>query len=176
MNALVFIVETLFNLYIWTFLLRFMLQAVRADFYNPFSQFIVRVTNPLVVPVRKVVPSWRGLDMSTLLLVLVLEIVAVLVLSAIAGFATPSVVGVLQVAVLRALLATLQLYFFAILLYVIVSWINPGGYNPFVSVLGAISEPLLRPFRRILPPIGGIDLSPLFVLIGLQALMLLVRS
>lgn len=174
MGAALFIVKTLFDLYIITFLLRFALQWVRADFRNPLSQFIMRVTNPVVVPLRRVVPSWGGLDLATLLATLLLELIATLVIFWMIPGDLPSIGLLLYWVLLRIIVTTLRLYFFLILIHVILSWVSPGTYSPVTQVLGNLTEPVLRPVRRLIPAIGGIDLSPLFVLIGLQALIILI--
>ena len=171
---LIFIAETLFELYILCFVLRFVLQAARADFHNPLSQFIVRITNPLVIPLRRVVPGFRGHDMATVVLVLLLEVVATTVLIPLKTGASPTAGLLIYFAMLRTLMTVLRMYVFAILVYAILSFVNPGTYNPLSSVLASISEPLLRPVRKVIPPIGGLDLSPLFVIIGLQALIMAI--
>jgi YggT family protein len=170
----IFIAETLFELYILCFMLRFVLQAGRADFHNPLSQFIVRVTNPLIVPLRRVVPGLRGLDMATVVLVLLLEILATAVLIPLKTGVNPSIAMLLYFSLLRTVVSVLRLYVFAILIYAILSFVNPGSYNPLSSVLTSICEPVLRPFRRVIPPIGGLDLSPLFLIIILQALIMAI--
>jgi YggT family protein len=173
--ALFFVVKTLLNLYLMAYMLRFLLQWSRADFHNPLSQFILRITDPLVRPLRRVVPGWRGLDMSAVVALLLLQLV---VTAALLFMATGAVVGagmLLYYAVLRIIVGVIQLYFVVILAHVVISWISPGHWNPLISVLHSLADPVLRPLRRLLPPIGGLDLSPLFVLIGLQALLIMIR-
>jgi YggT family protein len=174
MPAALFIVKTLFDLYIITFLLRFALQWVRADFRNPLSQFILRVTDPLVRPLRRVVPAWGSVDLATLVAIVVLELVAILVIHWIMPGGLPSMGSLLYWALLRIVVTTLRLYFFLILIHVILSWVSPGTYSPVTQTLGNLTDPVLRPVRRIVPAIGGIDLSPLFVLIALQATIMLI--
>ncbi|CAN5200702.1 YggT family protein [soil metagenome] len=174
MSAALFLVKTLFDLYIITFLLRFALQWVRADFHNPLSQFIMRVTNPLVLPLRRIVPSVSGLDLATLIAALMLELLATVVIFWMVPGGFPSAGLLLYWVVLRLIVTTLRLYFFLVLIYVILSWVSPGTYNPVSQALSSLTEPVLRPIRRLIPPIGGLDLSPLFVLIGLQALIILM--
>jgi YggT family protein len=172
--AFFFIVKTLLELYLLTFLLRFLLQWARADFHNPLSQFIVRVTNPLVRPLRKVIPGWRGMDLSSLAALLVLELGATAGLVYLAGDGG-NIGAIVYYALLRIIVLLIRLYFFSILVYAILSWVSPGQWNPLTGLLASLTEPVLRPIRRIIPPIGGLDLSPLLVLIGLQALLILVR-
>ena len=169
--AVFFVVQTLFELYILCYLLRLVLQITRADFHNPLSQFIVRVTSPIVSPLRRFVPAVRGLDTATLLVFFVLEAGATWLLAGNAGI-TLSAVPMILLVLLRSIYTVVRMYVFAILIYAILSFVNPGTYNPLSSVLASISEPLLRPFRRLIPTIGGLDLSPLFVIIGLQALLI----
>lgn len=173
-SAFAFLVNTLVGLYVMTILLRFVLQWRRADFYNPLSQFVVVVTNPLLKPLRRVIPGWRGLDIAALVLAYVISVLLVLSLGLIARGVTLPVEWLLYYALLKLAVIFLQLFFFTILIQVILSWVSPGGYNPVALALFSVNEPLLRPFRRILPPIGGLDLSPLFALILLQFLTYLI--
>lgn len=167
-DPLIFIIRTLTDLYLLTFLLRFILQWIRADFYNPFAQAIVKITNPLILPVRRVVPTSRSVDVPTLVVLIILQAIVTWVLVSIAGFSIP--LGQLPLIVLYRLISlTLWFYSVSIFIYVILSWIGQRGYNPIALVLSELNEPLLRPFRRLLPPIGGLDLSPLLLLILLQA-------
>jgi len=173
-NALTFILRSVLDLYIITFVLRLVLQWVRADFRNPLSQFILRVTNPLVIPLRRLVPPLGGLDTATLLVVIGLQLIAIVVLVNLACIGTPDIGQWLAMALLRLIKLVLQIYFFVILIYVVLSWISPGTYNPAAALLTAIADPVLAPLRRLIPPIGGLDLSPVFALIGIQALTMLL--
>jgi YggT family protein len=173
--ALFFVVKTLLDLYLMAYILRFLLQWSRADFHNPLSQFILRITHPVVRPLRQVVPGWRGLDLSPLVALLLLQLVVTAALFYIATGSGIGTVPLLYYAVLRIAVGVIRLYFFAILVHVILSWVNPGHWSPLSSVLYSLTEPVLRPVRRLIPPIAGLDLSPLFVLIGLQALLILIR-
>ena len=173
--ALFFVIKTLLDLYLIAYLLRFLLQWARADFHNPLSQFILRITDPVVRPLRRVVPGWRGLDFSSLVALLLLQLV---VTSMLFFMATGSGIGLgalFYYALLRIIVAAVRLYFVAIIVHVVLSWVSPGHWNPLISVLHSLTGPVLRPVRRVIPPIGGLDLSPLFVLIGLQALLIMLR-
>lgn len=175
MQAIIFITKTLIDLYILAYVLRLTLQWARADFYNPFSQFIVRITNPLVIPGRRVLPAIGKLDTATLLAIFILEVVAILVLWWLYGASWPPPVGQLLVyALLRTLVAFINLFFFAILIRVILSWVSPGAHSPVTAIIWSVTEPVMAPVRRVIPPMGGLDISPLFVLIGLQALRMLI--
>jgi YggT family protein len=170
-SALIFIVKTLADLYLLTFLLRFIMQWVRASYYNPLAQFVFKVTNPLVVPARRVLPSVGGLDAPTLVVLVVLEVVVTFVLLRLAGLSLPVSV-VLFYSLLRLIALVLWFYFGATLIYVLLSWFGDRGRNPVGALLEEIVEPLLRPARRLLPPIGGLDLSPVIVLLLLRAAMI----
>jgi len=172
-NPLEFLISTLFSLYIMAVMLRFLLGLVRADFYNPVSQFLVRITNPLLIPLRKVVPSIGKFDSAAMLLMIVLQLAAITLILLLRGEGiSPAVLVILTIATLVSLL--INVYMFAIIVEVIISWMNPGSYNPVSSLLHSLTSPLLRPIRRLVPPIAGIDLSPLFVIIGLQVLRMLI--
>lgn len=174
MQALEFVVSTLFQLYIIAFLLRFLLQWARADFHNPLSQFIVQVTNPLVRPVRRIVPGIRGFDLSTFLIAYVLQVLSTTV-STLLIFGIPGNIPLLLVAsFIDLLLLQLQLFIMLIIGSVLLSWFAP--YHPVAAVLRSLTAPLLRPFQRLLPPIANLDLSPMFAMIALYALTILVRS
>jgi YggT family protein len=168
-EAGLFLVQTVTHLYLLTILFRFVLQQVRADFYNPLSQFIVKVTNPLIVPARRVIPSIGSIDTATLVVLVALQFLVTWVLLEMLGVAVTLDTYLLFVA-LRLIHLTLWLYTISILLYVILSWVAQAAYSPIAMLLGQVVGPVLRPVRRILPPISGIDLSPLVVLLLLQAL------
>jgi YggT family protein len=172
-NPLEFLISTLFSLYILAVMLRFILGAVRADFYNPVSQFLVRITNPLLVPMRKVIPSFRQYDTSALLLMLLLQLVSLVIVIMLRGASIPFVT-LLLVAIGELVILALNVFIFAIVIQVILSWINPGNYNPVNALLSSITRPVMGPIQRLIPPVSGIDLSPLVALIGLQVLKMLV--
>ena len=174
LNAAFFLVKTFADLYLLTFLFRFVLQWVRADFYNPLSQFIVMVTNPLVVPARRILPSAGEIDVATLAVLVVLELAVTWLLLTIVGSDIAADIFFLYV-VLRLISLTLWLYSISILVYVILSFIAQAAYSPIAMLLGQVVGPVLRPVRRILPPVGGLDLSPLLVLILLQAGMIALQ-
>lgn len=170
--ATLFLVNTLLSLYGMVVLLRFLLQLVRADFYNPLSQFVVRATNPLLKPLRRIVPGAWGIDFASLLLLYLIALATVALLAAIAD-ATVAPPLLLGYAALKCVVLLIHLYFFTILIEVILSWVNPG-WSPVANMLHRLNEPLLGPFRKILPSLGGIDLSPLFAIILLQFISFLI--
>jgi YggT family protein len=167
-NALIFLVRTLTDLYMLAFLLRFILQWVRASYYNPLSQVVLRVTSPLVVPTRRVLPSIAGLDIPTLVVLLALECGATFLLAAMVGVVLPLPAFLLYV-ILRLVALTLWFYTLALFIYVLLSWFGERGGGPLAGVLADLVEPLLRPVRRVLPAIAGFDLSPLVVMLVCQA-------
>jgi YggT family protein len=169
--ALIFLLRTLADLYLLTFLLRFLMQWVRASYHNPLAQFILRVTSPLVVPARRLLPSVGGLDIPTLAVLIVLEILATLALLLLLGLSLPIAV-VLVYALLRMIALALWFYTVALFIYVLLSWFGDRGGNAMSELLGDLVEPLLRPARRLLPPIGGLDLSALIVILLLQAALI----
>jgi YggT family protein len=174
-NSLIFIVDALSNLYIAMFVLRFILQWIRASYQNPLAQFVLRVTAPLVVPARRLLPSVRGVDLPTLIVAIVLECIATALVFSIVGV-TPSVQAFLGSVVLRLLSLTLWLYCGMILIYVIMSWVADRHYHPVGAALYEIVEPVLRPVRRFVPPVAGVDLSALIVVILLQAIIIALPS
>ena len=175
MQVAFFLVKTLGYLYIWVLILRIMLQWVRADYRNPISQFVVRTTNPLVVPLRRVVPPVRGFDTASFVALFLVQFLLCIVLIYMATQTVPGFWQLAYVTALRLIYATLRLYMFVLIVWVIMSWVAAGQYNPVSAVFARLAEPLLAPVRRVIPAIGGLDLSALFVIIGLQALMLLIR-
>lgn len=176
MNALsdivAYLLQTVLNLALLAILLRFLLQLVRADFYNPVSQFLAKVTNPLVLPVRRVIPAYRGLDLSTLLLALLLQMAAIVALLALNGLGPPGVLTLLLWSVLGIVGLLVNIYFFALLAMIILSWIAPGGRHPALVLLFQLTEPVMAPFRRMLPSMGGIDFSPILVFILINVIQI----
>ena len=172
-DSLFFLIRVLSHLYLLLFLLRFIMQWIRADFYNPLAQFIVRATNPLVVPARRIIPSSAGIDLPTLVLLILIEMIATWLLLYVAS-APASLIQFTEFVLLRLVSLTLSLYTWTILVYVILGWIGPGGYHPLTMILAELNEPVLRPIRRLLPPISGLDLSPLLAVILIQALSLAI--
>lgn len=172
-NALYYLVSTLLNLYLCLVLLRIVLAWVRADYYNPVSQLAVKLTEPLLAPFARIVPRWRRLDTAATALLFLMALIYVHVVMWMVGLSLATISGpfyaVLKVLVLAANLYTVSLTFQAIL-----SWFGPGVNNPASNILWSLNEPLLRPIRRVIPPISGLDLSPLVGIIGLQILIMLV--
>ncbi|CAD7851465.1 MAG: Cell division integral membrane protein, YggT and half-length relatives [Olavius algarvensis Gamma 3 endosymbiont] len=186
LSPLMLIINTLFDLYILLVLLRFLLQVLRADFYNPVSQFIVKLTTPPLRILRRIIPSVAGQDVASIVLCLILiyakflvmrllSIPAVQIGGVIAPIGTASYGGLLVYCIADLIALWLTVMLIAVIIKVILSWINPGHYNPVIGLVDKIAEPVLGPIRKLLPPLGGFDLSPLFAsLLILVAKMLIV--
>lgn len=174
MNAVNFLIDTLFDLYLMVVLLRVWLQLARADFYNPFSQFIVKATQPIVGPMRRFIPGYGGLDIATILFAFVVASGKVLALSLVLNYTiNPAVILISGLFVLVT--AVFKILFWILVIRAILSWVSKGQ-NPVEAVMIQLTEPLLRPVRRIIPSLGGLDLSMLVVLLGLQFLEKLVTG
>lgn len=174
-QALYFIVKTLAQLYVLLYLLRFWLPWVRADFRNPIAQAILRFTSPLIIPIRRFVPSLGRLDTATVLVTLAMQLLIVFVLLKIVG-ADPDGLTIAVLAVLELCILSINLFSFAILIRIILSWVAPHTHNPVTAIIGAIAEPVLRPFRRVIPPLGGLDVSPIIAIVLLQAGVIYLQS
>ena len=168
-NPLIFLIDTLFSLYIGALLLRFLLQIARADFYNPISQFLVKITNPPLVPLRRIIPSIRSIDTASLVLILGL-IISKVVLISLLNSAPLQPIALILFAIVEFISLVLNLFFYSIILQAVLSWIQPSAYSPVQGILHGLNEPLLRPVRKVIPAIGGFDLSPIVVLLAIGVL------
>ncbi len=184
-SPLVLIINTLLDLYIFLVLLRFMLQWLRADFYNPVSQFIVRATTPPLKPLRRIIPGFGGQDIAALTLALIIIMLKYFILKALgagvvelanvlAPIGSVSIFGMLIIALAEILSMFINIFLFAIIVSVILSWVNSGGYNPVIGLINTLSQPVMRPIQKFIPPLGGLDLSPLFASLGLMVLKMLL--
>lgn len=175
MAAIIFIIRALLGLLVTVFLLRLLLPLCRADARNPLSQAVIKLTNPLVLPLRRVLPPIQRLDTASLIALLLIQLASTALIWTLSGL--PLAPGALLFAALRELLSVLlQLYFFIILINAVLSWVAPGAYSPGAALLNSLCAPVLRPFQRLIPPIAGLDLSALFALIAIQALQILLHS
>jgi YggT family protein len=168
-DAAIFVIQTLGSLYLLIVLLRFILQLVRANFYNPLCQFAVKATQPLLKPLRRVIPSMFGLDMSSLVLALIVQMVLFAVILLLSGYSV-DVLFLAPWALIGLFALFLKILFWAMIISVILSWVAPGSHNPGAELVQQITEPVLAPFRRIIPNLGGLDISPIFAFIALQLL------
>ncbi len=173
-SALIFILRTLFDLYVLTFVMRLLIQWAAVDRRNPIVQFILRITSPLVIPLRRILPPAGRIDTATVVALVGLQVIGTAILLRIACIDQPAVWQILARAGLSVVQLGFNVFTWAIIIHVILSWVSRGNYNPATALINAIVEPVLAPFRRLIPPIAGIDLSPLFALIGLQALAMLL--
>ncbi|KRP63234.1 YggT family protein [Pseudomonas trivialis] len=168
-DAAIFIIQTLGSLYLLIVLMRFILQLVRANFYNPLCQFVVKATQPLLKPLRRVIPSLFGLDMSSLVLALLLQMLLFVVILMLSGYQafTPLL---LPWALIGVFSLFLKIIFWSMIISVILSWVAPGSRSPGAELVYQITEPVLAPFRRLIPNLGGLDISPIFAFIAIQLL------
>lgn len=171
----IYLIQTLLSVYLVAMLLRFLLQLVRADFYNPICQFLVKITNPPVLPLRRLIPGFGGLDIASLLLALVLQMLAITALMALHGLGLPNVGLLLLWSVLGVIGLLVNIYFFALLGMIILSWIAPGSNHPAIHLLYQITEPVMAPFRKMLPPMGGMDFSPILMFILINVIQIALR-
>ena len=175
MDAIRYIVDTLLWLLLLAFLLRLLFQWVRADFRDPMADAIVRVTNWLILPLRKVLPPVGKIDTATVVAVLAVASIRTLASLALSGEGVGDVGQFLLRVTVDLAGLLLRVYLFALLLYWLTSFVSPGGYAPGVRLLSQLCEPILKPVRRIIPPIGQIDFSVLWVSILIGALLVLLR-
>lgn len=168
-SALVFIVNALTSLYLLLLLLRFWLPWMQADFRNPLAQGILKLTSPVVIPLRRIVPSFGRLDTATILVAFVVQYLAILIILLIVG-RSAAFAAIATTALVKLLMLSVNLFMFAIFVRIILSWISPGQHNPATAIITTLTEPILRPVRRVIPPMGGFDISPIFVIIALGAL------
>jgi YggT family protein len=174
MTAILFVLDALLTLVVVAFLLRVLMPLTRADFRSPIGQAVLRLTNPVVMPIRRLLPPAGRVDVASIVALLLVQLVKSMALRLVAGGGL-ALVSLLPWALRDLARTVLQFYFVVILLYALLSWVAPRGHGPGADLLARLAEPVLAPLRRIIPPLGGLDLSPLFVLIGLQALQILLR-
>lgn len=172
-GALIYLISTITDLYVTAILLRLLLQWVRADFYNPLSQFLIKITNPVLVPARRLIPSIGKLDTASVVVMLLLELAQLAIISLISQ-TDYGIQFLLLFAVRKLLVALLLTYFVLIIARIIISWVASQSRHPLIPLINQLTEPVLRPFSKLLPPLGGVDLSPLFALIALRFLLLLL--
>lgn len=173
-NPLIFIISTILHMYAFALALRFVLQWVKADFYNPVSQFIVKITTPVVHPARKIIPGYKGLDIATLVVCYLILSLSQAIVQTLSGYQiTPVTVTIMAITDLVSMM--INVFFYAIIIQAIISWINPQGHNPINSLLYSVTAPVLRPVQKFIPPMGGMDISPIFALIGLKVIEMLIN-
>jgi YggT family protein len=168
-NAMLFLLTTLFDLLLWVWLLRIILQAARAEFYNPISQAIWKITRFPTDWLRPFVPNLRNVNTAAVLVAMAIALIYVHLIDGMLKLRYGEIT-LLVSAVLKLLVLTVNLYTFTIFIQAIMSWLGPGVRNPASNILWSMNEPLLRPARRLIPPLSGLDLSPLVVILLLQVL------
>lgn len=174
-EILIYLVQTFLTLYLLAMLLRFLLQLAKADFYNPISQFLVKITNPLVIPMRRILPGYGGIDLASLLLSVLLQLAGIVALLLVNGLGLPNIALLLLWSVLGVVGLLVNIYFFALLGMIILSWVAPGSRHPAIYLLYQITEPVMAPFRQALPPMGGMDFSPILVFILINVIQIALR-
>ena len=180
MNSLInggdFLINTLFGLFILLLLIRFWMHIFHADFRNPIGNFLVQISNPLLLPFKGFIKSNLGFAFSVLAIAAIVTVIKILLLSSLSGKA-PAILGLIILVAADLIKTSIYIFLGAMIIRIISSWIAPqGGYNPVLSIVHTLSEPLAAPARRIIPPISGIDLSPILVFIVLQlGLIMLVE-
>jgi len=174
MDAVNFIVESVLTLAVYAFLLRFLLPLVRADFRNPLSQAVLSLTSWLVLPLRRILPPMGRVDTASLFALLAVQFAATFLVFRLRAGAVIPFVPLVVAAMISLAISIIRLFQVLVFVYALLSFIAPGTYSPVVGLLSSLCEPLLRPLRRVLPVIGGLDFSPLVALIGLQALLILI--
>lgn len=174
-NAMVLLVQAIFGLLLFLIVIRVLLQAVRANFYNPICQAMYKATNPVLMPLGKVLPTWRGLNLAGVTIAWLVACAWVLSLSAFGALAgRPGPLGIVVLGLAQLIGFTLQTLFWITIVRVLLSWLAGESPNPAVPLIYRISDLILKPFQRIIPPLGGFDLSPLFGLLAVQLAQILV--
>lgn len=164
----IYLIKTLGSLYLLVVLLRFLLQLSRADFYNPLSQGISKATNPLLLPLRRVIPGLFGIDLACLVLALLVQWVVLQLMLLVAGYGFINPLMLLAWSVVGLLAMLTSIYFWGMIGYIIASWVAPFSHNPALLLLRQLIEPIMAPFRKIIPPLGPIDISPIFLMLALN--------
>lgn len=176
-TAGLFLIQTVFDLFIYILLLRFLLEIIHSNFFNPLSQFSYKFTQWLVGPLQKTLPQVRSFNLTVLVLLLGFEIIKLLLVLSLKFGALPNFAGILILAIAELLEKVITFYFYAIIIRTVISWLSPVHHNPLFFVLHQLTEPVLRPFRRMIPLVGGFDISPVIALIALQLVnMILVTG
>lgn len=173
-DALTYVISFVLQIVVFLFVARFLLQACRVDFYNPLSQGLVKATDPVLRPLRMILPGYRNLDFAAFFAAVLVQVILIASLAALHGGYVGGWGTVLAAAILEVIMLCLRIFWWSILIVIIAGWIAPGNYHPALALLQQITEPLLAPARRLLPPLGGLDFSPIlvFLVLGLVERML----
>jgi len=175
-DILITILLIVSTFYMSVVLLRFLLQLARADFYNPISQFVVRLTNPLLRPLRRFIPGWGGIDGASLVLAVIIQAITFFLILVLLNGGIPAFnpVTLLVWAVLNVLDLIVKIYFWSVIAVVVVSWLAPHSGHPAIQLVAQITEPVMRPVRNVMPPMGGLDLSPIVVFLILNVISVVI--
>lgn len=168
----VFLVKTLFEFYLLILMVRLILAYVQANYFNPITRFIVKLTQPLVAPLRRMIPNYRRIEFSTLLLIIIFEVIKIALLFTLT-IGLPNLAMLIPIALIETIKLLLQTLFYAILLQALMSWFQPGE-TPATQLLRQISSPILHPLQRVIPPVSGFDITPIPALLLLQLLLILL--
>lgn len=169
------LIGTVCSFYIGLLWVRFLLQLVQADFYNPISQFVVKATSPVLNPLRQILPKSQHWDVAALIAIVLLQLLSMTLLAMMSGQGTLPPLLLVFGAIFQLMFMATEFYFWLLLIGVVLSWISPG-YSPFSALINQLAEPILAPLRRILPPMGGLDLSPIVAFLAIQVVQILLRS
>ncbi|MFK7912397.1 MAG: YggT family protein [Pseudomonadales bacterium] len=175
-DALYYVMDVLLSLAALLFLMRFLVQAVRADFYNPISQSIVKITDPVLKPLRVVIPSYQNLDFAAFIAAMVAKCLFLYGTSMVSGQDIGNIVQLIGVGLLQTLLLVLRIFYWSILIGIIASFIAPQNDHPLLLLIYQITEPLLAPARKLLPAMGGLDFSPIIVFLILGVIERILPS
>ena len=175
-NAGVFLVMTLVNLYLFIVMMRFILQFSQADFYNPISQAIAKATSPLVNPLQKTLKPLGRVSIATLVIAFFVKVIGISLVFIIAGEGVPPAMNLILGALTGVITTLLDIYFYALIGSIILSWVAPQSSHPGAMLIYQITEPVMSPVRNILPSMGGLDLSPIFVFIGINVLEIMLMG
>jgi len=173
-DALIYLVDSLLTIYLYLLVLRFVMQLVRADFRNPLANFVLVVTNPVIMPLRRVLPPLGKVDTASVLAIIFVAALNIALKSLLATGHVLEPFGFAWLLLFTLIYTFLMFYLGAIIVFAILSWVVPAGYNPVMALLGAVVEPVLRPFRRIIPPIANFDLSVLWASLAIGVLLRLL--
>lgn len=165
-----FLISSLFDLYLFILVVRLVLVFAGANWFDPMTQFIVKATNFIITPLRRMIPNINRLETSTLIVILAMEAIKFTVISLI-SVGTPNILGVLVLSLADTFKLFVQFFFYAILIQVVMSWIQPQA--PVMQLLYRVTSPIMRPVQRLIPPIGGMDISPIPAMLGLQLLLIM---
>lgn len=170
------VVGSLGSLYLTIIVLRFLFQLAKADFYNPISQMIVKATNPVLIPLRRIIPGLYGIDFASIVFAILFHWVIIQVLAFIVGGGMLNPATAITWAIVGLISLVVNIYFYGMIVMIIASWVAPSSYHPALMLVRQLVEPITKPFRKIIPPMGGLDITPIFVFLALQACRIMVQA